>query len=284
MPRHHNTPKRARIQAVADYLDSHSIPYNKSDLFRREGVSRRSGLEILAEDRTLDARTFHNRPGGTETRGRKPIFSEEDIDKMEATIIENGYDGRSLTWAELPAAAGLDKQASVNTIRKAMQTRQFRSCLSCQRQFLSEKAKAKRVEYARRMLENYGSKENWYHVRFSDETHFGWGPGGRARVLRRPWERDCPDCVQEMNEPPDEKDIKRVHAWAAVGYNFKSGLVWYNVPSNDNGKMTLQVYRDEILEPVVGAWLRDGQDFVLEEDNDSGHGTGKKISSGPGRR
>ncbi|KAL8367198.1 hypothetical protein RB599_010276 [Gaeumannomyces hyphopodioides] len=157
-----------------------------------------------------------------------------------------------------------------------MQTRQFRSCLSCQRQFLSERAKAKRVEYARRMLESYGSKEDWYHVRFSDETHFGWGPGGRARVLRRPFERDCPDCVQETNELPDEKDMKRVHAWAAVGHNFKSDLVWYNVPSNDNGKMTLKVYRDKILEPVVGQWIRDGHNFVLEEDNDSGHGTGKK--------
>ncbi|KJR83659.1 uncharacterized protein SPSK_00188 [Sporothrix schenckii 1099-18] len=39
--------------------------------------------------------------------------------------------------------------------------------------------------------------------------------------------------------------------------------------------MTLQVYRDQILEPVVGQWIRDGQSFVLEEDNDSGHGTGK---------
>ncbi|KAL8331077.1 hypothetical protein RB593_001839 [Gaeumannomyces tritici] len=127
-----------------------------------------------------------------------------------------------------------------------------------------------------KMLEEYGAKEDWYHVRFSDETHFGWGLGGRARVLRRPWERDCPDCVQEMNEPVDEKDTKRVHAWAAVGYNFKSDLIWYDVPTNDNGKMTLKVYRDKILEPVVGAWLRDSQNFVLEENNDFGHGTGRK--------
>ncbi|KAK4232654.1 hypothetical protein C8A03DRAFT_48484 [Achaetomium macrosporum] len=40
--------------------------------------------------------------------------------------------------------------------------------------------------------------------------------------------------------------------------------------------MTLQCYRDSILEPVVGEWLRQGQFFVLEEDNDSGHGTSKK--------
>ncbi|KAK4236393.1 hypothetical protein C8A03DRAFT_35699 [Achaetomium macrosporum] len=42
--------------------------------------------------------------------------------------------------------------------------------------------------------------------------------------------------------------------------------------------MTLQVYRDQILEPIVGDWLRSGdQRFVLEEDNGSGHGTSKNI-------
>ena len=35
--------------------------------------------------------------------------------------------------------------------------------------------------------------------------------------------------------------------------------------------MSLQVYRDEILEKVVGPWLQNGDAFVLEEDGDSGH-------------
>jgi hypothetical protein len=39
--------------------------------------------------------------------------------------------------------------------------------------------------------------------------------------------------------------------------------------------MSMQVYKDHILEPVVGGWLREGQSFVLEEDNDSGYGTSK---------
>lgn len=52
--------------------------------------------------------------------------------------------------------------------------------------------------------------------------------------------------------------------------------MFYEVPSNTNGKMTLQVYRDEILEPIVKPWLQAKEDFVLEEDRDSGHGTGKQ--------
>jgi len=83
------------------------------------------------------------------------------------------------------------------------------------------------------------------------------GTGRPCSYPSAPWERYCPDCVVEKRAP-EEKDIKRLHAWAAVGYNFKSPLVWYDVPGNTNGKMSLKVYRDSILEPVVGKWLRLG--------------------------
>ena len=39
--------------------------------------------------------------------------------------------------------------------------------------------------------------------------------------------------------------------------------------------MSLQVYINQILEPVVKPWLLEKQDFVLEEDGDSGHGKAK---------
>lgn len=35
------------------------------------------------------------------------------------------------------------------------------------------------------------------------------------------------------------------------------------------------MYRDDILEAIVKPWLERGDDFVLEEDNDSGYGTSK---------
>ncbi|KAK3369004.1 hypothetical protein B0T24DRAFT_631345 [Lasiosphaeria ovina] len=37
----------------------------------------------------------------------------------------------------------------------------------------------------------------------------------------------------------------------------------------------MRVYRDDILEPTALPWLRQGQDFVLEEDNESGYGISK---------
>ena len=60
----------------------------------------------------------------------------------------------------------------------------------------------------------------------------------------------------------------------AVGWNFKSDLVFYDIPGNTNGKMSRDVYRDKILEPVVKDWLVKSR-FILEEDGNSGHGWSK---------
>ncbi|KAK4097118.1 hypothetical protein N658DRAFT_550311, partial [Parathielavia hyrcaniae] len=158
--------------------------------------------------------------------------------------------------------AGLDIQVSGRTVRRALQELNFRRCIACENEYRSSKSKKKRAEYCRVMLERYPKKENWYRVRFSDESHFGWGPQGKIWVLRRPWERYCPDCLVEKGAPP-EKDMKRLHCWAAVGHDFKSHIVWYNA-SNGNGKMTMEVNRDQILKPIVGEWLRNGESFVLD--------------------
>jgi hypothetical protein len=69
--------------------------------------------------------------------------------------------------------------------------------------------------------------------------------------------------------------MKRIHAWAAIGHNFKSNLTFYKISTNTNGKMTQQAYIDRIIEFVVKPWLEQGDHFALEEDGDSGHGPGK---------
>ena len=82
------------------------------------------------------------------------------------------------------------------------------------------------------------------------------------------------DCIQH-SDVPKPKDEQRFHCWATVGYDFKSNITFYEIPENTNGKMSLQVYIDQILEPVVKPWLLEKQDFVLKEDGDSGHGKAK---------
>jgi hypothetical protein len=106
---------------------------------------------------------------------------------------------------------------------------------------------------------------------------FGCFQGQRLSVSPgpvQPGERYCQDCIQEAAQP-DAKDVKRHHCWAAMGYDFKSDIRYYNVPGNANGKMSQRVYIDQILEPVIKPWLDQEHDFVLEEDGDSGHGPGK---------
>jgi hypothetical protein len=104
--------------------------------------------------------------------------------------------------------------------------------------------------------------------------HSGFGAQHTLRIIRRPGERYCPSCIQHAPEP-DNKDKKRQHCWGAVGYNFKSQLKFYEVPGNTNGKKSQKVYRDVMLEQVVKPQVDTGQRFVLEEDEDSGHGPGR---------
>lgn len=65
-----------------------------------------------------------------------------------------------------------------------------------------------------------------------------------------------------------------------AGYDFKSDIIFYDVPGNTNGKIFLQVHIDQILEPVIKPWLLAGHDFALEEDGDSGHGKAKNKNIG----
>lgn len=67
----------------------------------------------------------------------------------------------------------------------------------------------------------------------------------------------------------------KLHAQAAIGYNFKSELFIYNAGISD-GEITTKGYIDQILNRAVLPQCvnRGNKDFVLEEDSDLGHGYG----------
>lgn len=164
-----------------------------------------------------------------------------------------------------------------------MGTMDWHKCIACRKEWVKSKLAKIREQYARDMIKKYPDSKDWLHIRWSDECHSGWGPEGKIYIIRKKGTRYCPDCIQHASEESDkEDDRKRIHVWAAVGYNFKYDLSFYEVLSNNNGKMSLQVYRDCILEPVVKPWLLQMckgliNPWVLEEDGDSGHGgKGKK--------
>lgn len=264
-----DTPKKARLKGAADYLDYLGVPYLHSDLFKYHGVSKHQGWEILKTDNELFDRTHHNNPVVPEKRGRPPVLSAKDFERVDRFLQDLGWTARVMSWQEI--VEDLDLNCNGQTLRDHMGSMDYHKCIACCKGWISGKLAPKRKAWAEVMLERYPDRENWRRVRFSDEVHWTVGPEGKCRIIRKPGERLCSDCVQHTLDREEEKQNERQHSWAAVGYDFKSSLNFYTTESR-NGKMSLQVYRDQILEPIVKPWLERGEDFVLEEDNDSGHG------------
>lgn len=101
-------------------------------------------------------------------------------------------------------------ECTERTIRNAMSTMNFHKCIACRKGWVNDKTARRRVEWATNMLAAYPNEENWYRVRFSDEVHFEYGPQEKLRIIRRPDERYCQDCIQEASAS-DEKELKKMH-------------------------------------------------------------------------
>jgi hypothetical protein len=80
---HHDTPKKSRVKGAYIFAEMQRIhyghQYSKRDIFKAAGVSEGSGYAILQD---FDRR-FHNNPFVNETRGRKKLLTDEDLDKVE---------------------------------------------------------------------------------------------------------------------------------------------------------------------------------------------------------
>ena len=274
--KHWSTPHKQRLKSQVALLERAKLSapdgrlYPKTRLFKLNDIPTTTAKRILKEP---DPRRLHNSQIRKETRGRRSKITPQDIRYMELIIQRTGQEGRVLSWQSLGIEAGLD--LSGETIRRAMGSLHYRRCLACRKSWVSPDLADRRVTWARDMLQKYPEPKDWYHVRFSDETHLGFGSQGRIWVIRKPGERSCPDCLQ-TDRIPKEKDQKRVHAWAAVGFRYKSRLYRYD-NGTSNGKMDQKTYIT-LLEKECLKWPKD---WVLEEDSDSGHG---KSENNPVRK
>ena len=182
-----------------------------------------------------------------------------------------------MTWAALGHEAELD-HVSAATIRHTMGRLDYFKCVACRRGWVNQNLAIERKAYAQIMIDRYPNKQDWWHIRFSDETHFGLGPTGRLMIIRKPGEQYYHSCIQETREPNKHRgspEAQKAHAQAAIGHNFKSDLIFYDIPGNTNGKMTADFYVNGIFEPHVKQWIQNDPPFVLKEDRDSGHGIAK---------
>ena len=164
----------------------------------------------------------------------------------------------------------------------------YRKCIACEKGWVSPNYADRRVKAAQLALLYRPTKERWRDIRWTDECHCAIGSEGHIRIIRKPGERYCPDCIHhsrssKQKDDTQGEDQKRFHIWAAVGYQFKSELIFYDVPTNTYGKMSQQVYLDSILNGPVLEWIERGDEFVMEEDGDSGHGGGNCAKNNPVR-
>ncbi|TQW00879.1 HMG box protein [Cordyceps javanica] len=182
------------------------------------------------------------------------------------------------TWESMirqGRAFGLQTTFDARTMRRAMGTLLYRRCLRCDDTWVNPRHRTARVEYARARLKALTNAEDWKRVRFSAELHFAFGMDGRVRLLPRPGEKyACPTCQtaaeqqekqqqqqqQQLSSPLVlsgwDRDIRRVHAWAAVGHGYRSELVFYDEQTGPKslGIMAPAAYRSVILEQHVQGW------------------------------
>ncbi|KAI1292546.1 hypothetical protein F5Y03DRAFT_375618 [Xylaria venustula] len=271
----YDTPTKAELLALKRFRDAKNLPIKNNELFQHVGVSRATGYRILKDE----PRRFHNNSYCNEVRGRRPALSNEQVDQIVAFLKAEGYEGRTLPWANICDAAGVEFPAepgppTSRTIQKHLNKQGWKKCVACSKFWVDYNVAALREAFSREALGNYGLDfAHWHRIRYSGEIHFKFGPEGKVSTIRQQSERYCMPCIQYRQRPTENEDRQIcLSAWAAIGWNFKSRLVWYTVDDSSNGAITLQAYRDQILEPVVKQWIDEGQDFILEEDGASGHG------------
>ncbi|KAL6695487.1 hypothetical protein J3F84DRAFT_374489 [Trichoderma pleuroticola] len=104
-------------------------------------------------------------------------------------------------YTQLVAAAGINKEVSSRIVRRALGTRDWRKCIACPRSFVSARHAEQREEFARKSLEIKPAKEDYRDIIYSDKWHASCGDNRVVRILRKPGERYCPNCLHKRPSP-----------------------------------------------------------------------------------
>ena len=245
MKKHLDTPTRTRIRVL--YFTKNVSQLDLARQFRTPQTTI-SGIIRSLTDRRSD-------PSNIEKRGRKKKLSNDDLNAMTQAITQNGWDGHDINYEQIRHITKRDvPEVSLRTLQRALYSVNFGSFIAVAKPQVSAFTARRRMQYAEQLLEQRPNACDWRDVLFSDECHFGWGGAEKKkRIIREKGHRFDSDCIQYIGPTSAQKDEKRVHIWAAIGYNFKSELIEYEVHGNTNGKMSQKVYIEAVLEPYIVA-------------------------------
>jgi transposase len=246
-----HTPQKALIRGA---VNAFGDVFTNREIFRRCGVNERTGYRMLA------GQTRRNR-GRLSRRGRPRKISENDLKRVEDYLQGHSH-YQCLSWDQLGQELGIE--ASGRTIKNALNQIGYCKRTACRKRWLTHQAQEIRLQYARERDHWYNE---WRQVYFSDEVHFQLNKGRGVNIIRKSDERYCEDCIQYCIKA---KKVN-LHAWAAVGYNYKGPLTFYTGRGGGDA-LTQEYYRDKILQPCMEHIVKHNPHIILLEDGDGSHG------------
>jgi len=268
---HHTAQTKDTFLYALSLIKDLDLPVSQRALARHAGIPESTARRFISEAER-EAKADREGPP-IENRGRKALLSPEDCERIERLMYDGGHDARSAPYDELPKLACIETfNGHKRTIARLVGQKEWRKCTVCDRGWTQKDYAEARYLASKDALTARPTAEAWRDVRFAEEAHFMFGGEGTNKILHRDGSKECPDCLEANAATEDAEAIRgkkqgpRLHAWAAVGHDFKSELVWYKHVGALSQAVTQNAYIDDILTKNVKKWIRRGDKFVLEED------------------
>lgn len=240
----------ARTRALQMHLDGLS----KEDIEAEVGIPLRTQTRIFTAglDGLVPSRQQQDNRLGRSKKIDKPLL----LDMIEYAV--KSFDYRRLKWPDIARHFGLDCHA--RTLANHFHAAGYYKCRACRKSYLREANVRKREEYCRQARS--WSRQYWKQFRFTDESHFDVDSRSTAWIIRqtRASERSCTVCIQfnKRSRGP------ALHAWAMVGYNFKSKLHFYDTNVIDYDPAWQKEADEQHEDPQPSRHVRETED---EESN-----------------
>ncbi|KFX88556.1 hypothetical protein V490_07570 [Pseudogymnoascus sp. VKM F-3557] len=249
------TPSRRTSRTLRRYTD-----YSIRQIAQRTGIPKSTVFDHISAPTSRTIAKYKT--------GRNHKCDSDTIDKI-ITSLQGHYNERVKPWAKLIKEWNLS--ISARTLAREFNARGYYKCKACQKGLISPLNLQRRLQFAE---DNWNqSIIYWKSVIFTDECHFARNNRSVDYVIRARGQRFCSDCIQVRRKQTNVE----FSVWAAVGWNFKSPLIFYN-KTGLNGGFTGEDYQRDILEGYIKEEFSKihRKHYIIQEDNDGAHGTKTK--------